>query len=188
MISKRTAIILIVAIIAIIIFEVNFSFDKMGQMEDNLQHTVAQITLNIDGKTIDLKDTAVSYDYTGGEKALTANLSAFNETGFESIKNNAVAFKPCGIGSNKLTFTIPQKLIPTYGSDLTVSFGCENNDADFNNYSLVINITTVDEANIKADVVQTLYYPDEKGEALSKKAEVSSTINSESSIIESFIK
>ena len=188
MISKRTAIILIVAIIAIVIFEANFSFDKMGQIEENLEHTVAQITLNIDGKPSDLKAAAVTYEYTGSENALTASLSELNDTGFESLGNNSVGFKPCGKGSNKLTFTIPENLIPTYGNDLTVSFGCENNEADFNNYSVVINLTTVDEENIKADVVQTLYYPDENGNALNRKAEVSSVVNIESSTIECFIK
>ena len=188
MISKRTAIILIIAIIAILIFETNFSLDKMDKMAENLEHTVAQITLNIDGEIIDLKGTELTYKYLGGKETLTANLSELNETGFESIKNNSVGFKPCSMGSNELSFTIPNGLIPTYNSDITVSFGCKDNESDFNNYSLVINLTTIDEENIKAEVMQTLYYPDENGSALSKKADCSSTINNENNTIECFIK
>ena len=186
MISKRTAIILIVAIVAILIFETNFSFDKMGKMEANLEHTVAQVTLNIDGEFVDLDGTELTYKYLGGKEALTANFSRVNETGYENLQNNSVGFKPCTMGRNELSFTIPNSLIPTYNSDIIVRFGCEDNESDFNNYSLVINLTTTDEANLMADVVQTLYYPDENGSALSKKAEVSTTLNNENSTIECF--
>ncbi len=186
MISKRTAVILIIAIIAIILFETNFSFDKMGQMKENLEHTVAQITVNLDGEVLDLKDAVLNYEYTDGEKPLTAKLSTLNNTGFEELKNNSVGFKPCAKGSNKLTFTIPNTLIPTYSRDIKVVFGCENNKADFNNYSLIVNLTSND-GNIQADVAQSLYYPDEKGNALSKKRDASDTLTAQDNTLECII-
>ncbi len=189
MISKRTAIILIIAIVAIIIFEMNFSFDKMKEMEDNIDRTSAEVTINLDGKIIDLSGIEITYSYLneGKETKLNSKLSDLKDTGFESLKNNAVKFKPCGGGNNSLTFTIPKDLIPTYSSDITVTFGCEKNTADFNDYSLVINLTTIDEASIQANIAETLYYPDDNGKTLNKKVKASTTVNTENSNVECYI-
>ena len=187
MISKRTAIILIIAIIAIVIFEVNFGFEKMEDMQNNADHTTAQITLNIDGKLTDLEGIPVEYSNEGTEKTFTSKLGKISESGYENQPNNPVAFKLCATGKNKLSFTIPENMIPNSKTDLTVNFGCENNSAEFNSYALTVNITTTEEGP-KAEIKQTLYYPDEKGNPLNKKATASQEISIENKSIDCFVK
>lgn len=188
MISKRTAVILIIAIVIIVGIESKFGLDKINQMQENVDRTVVQVTLTSGEDLIDLEGCELTYTNEQTDSPLSAKLSQTNDTGYEGKKNNSAAFKTCSKGKNSFNLVIPANLIPEYNHDLTINFGYDTNTSDFNNYSLMIDLTTMDSDNIKTAITQTVYYPDENGETHQKQNKVSTIVNSENSSVNSIIK
>lgn len=188
MISKRTAVILIAAIIIIVGIETKFGFDKISNLQTDADRTVVQITLMSEGEFISLEGCDLTYKNEDSSDPLISSLSKTNDTGYEGKKNNSAAYKTCAKGENSFELVIPADLLPDYNHDLTVNFGYAENTSDFNNYSLIIDLTAMDSDNIKTAITQTVYYPDENGETHQKQSKVSSVITSENSSINCIIK
>ncbi|MDD4688136.1 MAG: hypothetical protein PHE51_00115 [Eubacteriales bacterium] len=183
MISKRTAVILIIAIALILGVETKFFLGKYDNMQANIDKTVVQVMLTVDDKLVSLKDCEVSYKFDG-TKPLLSKLSDINDTGYEGRPNNSVAYKMCG-KDNTFTMTIPVGKIPGYDRALHVEFGFMDNPSDFANYSLMLDIKTSDE--LTAKVTQKVYYPDENRET-QQRSTTAEYLLSDTDKIECFIK